>query len=91
MDSSNRELIVPPSLRPLDPKATSRKRRLYALPLLSLGFTTILFGSFAPAFGQWSFIAGSIFILGGLFLLGMFMRLSHHEKSDDIHKLYRQQ
>jgi hypothetical protein len=48
------------------------------------------YGSFAPSFGQWLFITGTVFILGGLFLLGKFMRISHHEESGDIHILYRQ-
>jgi hypothetical protein len=89
MDSPNRETIIEPSLRPLDPEATSGRRRRFGLVLLATGFVTILVGGFSSSFGQWLFIAGTIFILAGLFLLGRFIRSSHREEKEDIRKLYR--
>lgn len=91
MDSPNRETIIEPSLRPLDPKATSRRRRRSGSGLLAVGFVIILGGGFSPSFGEWLFIVGTIFILAGLFLLGRFMRVSHREEAEDIRKLYRKQ
>jgi len=78
--------IVYPGFRPLDPDATSPKRRRSGVVVLAVGIVLVLVGDFV-LFGQWTFAIGASLMLLSMFLIGPF-RFRVPKEPEDIRKLY---
>jgi hypothetical protein len=81
-----RDRIVHPWFRPLDPDATSPRRRRLGFVLLAVGVVLVLLGDFVP-FGRWLFAVGSCLMLLSMFLLGPY-RFGAADHREDIRKLH---
>ena len=86
MTRRSEDPIVYPGFRPLEPTATSPKRRRSGFVVLAVGIVLVLVGDFL-LFGQWLFAIGASLMLLSMFLIGAF-RFRAPKKPADIRKLY---